>query len=166
MEIRPITGSPSAADVAADLRTLADLVETDSDGFMAAMIASLVCGFGSTIWPAHVVGNEHEDQRVEVFAEALRRLKPVATGPIKKDYTDTALTVTIPIGALALKLRDLRESMCERVVTGVQTITEEIPDPEYIAAAPKISRTREVEIVEWKCAPVLAAGQSPAEVDA
>ncbi|MBF6298274.1 hypothetical protein IU459_12050 [Nocardia amamiensis] len=165
MEIRPITGSPAAADVAADLRALADLVENDGDGFVAAMIAQLISGWSSTIWPAHVVGSDHEDQRAEVFAEALRRLKPIASGPMKKDYNDTALTVTIPIGALSLKVRDMRESVCERVVTGVETVSEEIPDPDYIAAAPKITQTREVEVVEWRCAPVLAAGQG-AEVKA
>uniref|UniRef100_UPI002453D605 hypothetical protein n=1 Tax=Nocardia abscessus TaxID=120957 RepID=UPI002453D605 len=165
MEIRPITGSPAAADVAADLRALADLVENDGDGFAAALVARLINS--SDAWPAHTASHKDEYQRAEIMAETIRRFKPIATSPIRKQYRDGGdgyLDVTVPLRALSLEFTDLRASVCERVVTKVETITEEIPDPDYIAAAPTRTVTREVETVEWKCAPVLAAGQS-AEVN-
>lgn len=156
MEITPIPGSPTPADVAADLRALADLVENDGDGFVAAVVAKL---FGVTVWPAHVASHEDRDNRVEIMAETIRRFKPIATGPIQKRYRelgDGYLDVTVPMRALSIKLTDLRAEVCERVVTGVETVTEEVPDPDYIAAAPKVTVTRDIEKVEWKCGPVLA----------
>lgn len=153
MEIRPITGSKPAADVAADLRALAGIAENDP--YVAAMIAKY---FDSAIWPSHVVGYEHDEQPKEVMAEAIRRLKPIAADPVRKVYADHGegyLNVFVPLKALTLKLTEVRAQVCERVVTGVETVTEEVPDPEYIAAAPTVTRTREVETVEWKCAPLL-----------
>lgn len=158
MDIRPITGSKPAAEVAADLRALADVAEHDA--FVAAMICRL---FDVAIWPNHAAGHEHDDQRKEVMGEAIRRLKPIASGPVRKAYVDHGegyLNVFIPLTALTIELTDIRAQVCERVVTGVETVTEEIPDPDYIAAAPTITQTREVETVEWKCAPLLA---EPAE---
>lgn len=154
MNIRPITGSKPADDVVADLRALADLAENDP--FVAAMIARY---FDKAIWPNHVVGYEHDSQPKEVMAEAIRRLKPIAAEPVRKVYADHGegyLKVFVPLKALTLELTEVRAQVCERVVTGVETVTEEIPDPEYLAAAPKITRTREVETVEWKCVPLLA----------
>ncbi len=154
MDIRPITGSKPAADVAADLRALAGLAENDP--FVAAMIARY---FDAAVWPNHVVGHEHKEQRKEVMAEAIRRLKPVATGTISKNYAEHGegyLKVTVPLKALTIELTEIRAQVCERVVTGVETVTEEIPDPDYIAAAPRVTQTREVETVEWRCVPLLA----------
>lgn len=159
MNITPITGSPAAADVAADLRALADLVENDGDGFIAAVLTRMITG--SSAWPAHAASYENESQRAEIMAEAIRRFKTVTTSPIRKHYRDGGdgyIDVTVSLRALSFELTDLRASVCERVVTKVETVTEEIPDPEYIAAAPKITQTREVETVEWKCTPILAAG--------
>ena len=42
-------------------------------------------------------------------------------------------------------------------MTGVETVTEEVPDPDALAAVPTIIQTREVETVEWKCEPLMAA---------
>nr|WTA71297.1 hypothetical protein OHB51_35475 [Micromonospora sp. NBC_00855] len=160
MEIRPITGSKPAADVAADLRDLADLAEHDP--FIATVIADIICD-GST-FPAHAVGHEHEHQRREVMAEAVRRLKPVATGPVAKEYSQHGLFYAkVPLRAIILKLVDLRESVCERVVTSVETVTEEVVDPDYVAPTPPmVTRTREAETVEWKCVPLLAAESAEA----
>lgn len=48
-----------------------------------------------------------------------------------------------------------REQVCERVVTGTREVVEEIPDPD----APKITRTRTEEIVEYHCGPLLGGGR-------
>lgn len=160
MEITPIPGSPAPADVAADLRALADLAENDA--FVAAIAAKL---FGETVWPAHVAAHEHRDDRAAIMAETIRRFKPIAAGPIQKRYADGGdgyLNVTVPMRTLSIELTDLRDEVCEKVVTGVETFTEEVPDPEYIAAAPKVVVTREVESVEWQCGSLMARASEKA----
>jgi hypothetical protein len=57
-----------------------------------------------------------------------------------------------------LALHAARENVCTRVVTGTMTVTE--PDPEALAAVPKI--TREVETYEWRCDPLLAPDEAAA----
>lgn len=156
MEIAPIPGSPAPAAVAADLRALADLVENDE--FVAAMLAQAISR--ASIWPNHATHHEHEDQGAQVMAEAIRRFKPVASTPIRKGYRDGGdgyFDAFVPLTALTIRLTDLREVVCERVVTGVETVTEVVPDPEYIAAAPRVTVTREVESVEWQCGSLMAS---------
>lgn len=51
-----------------------------------------------------------------------------------------------------------REEVCERVVVGSHEVTEEVPDPEALAAVPKVKRTKTVEQVKWVCSPLLANG--------
>lgn len=60
-------------------------------------------------------------------------------------------------GGVTLVAQAQREEVCERVVVGSREVTEEIPDPEHVAAAPLVKQTRTEEIIEWRCAPVLAA---------
>lgn len=151
--IKLITGSPDPALVAQDLRAIADLVERDQ--FLAAIVAQY---FKQAVWPAHSVHYEDRDERA-TMAEAIRRFKPIATGPIGKDYRDSGagyFDATIPLNALRIKLTDLREQVCTRVVTGVETVIEEVPDPEYLAKAPTIKQTRDVETFEWKCESLMA----------
>ena len=49
-----------------------------------------------------------------------------------------------------------REAICERIVVGNHEVTEELPDAEALAAVPKVTVTRTVEDVEWRCVPLLA----------
>lgn len=158
MKLTSITGSPAAADVAADLRALADLVENDGDGFLAAVLADMFTR--NSIWPAFALSYNHEEQRDAVMAETIRRFKAITTVPMRKEYRDGGegyLDVFVQLRGLTLKLVELRAEVCERVVTGTTTVTEEVPDPDYIAAAPTTTVTREVEQVEWKCTPILSA---------
>lgn len=156
MEITPGHRTPAPADLAADLRALADLIDNDSDGFTTAILHRIL---NRDVFPSHVVAPVHDNQNREVMAEAIRRFKTVATGPIKKkyhDYGDGYFEAVIPLRAISVTLTDQRDQVCERIVTGTTTVTETVPDPEYIAAAPKVTVSREVETVEWKCGPVLS----------
>lgn len=49
-----------------------------------------------------------------------------------------------------------REEICEKVVTGTHEVTEEVPDPEALAAVPTVMVIKTVEDVEWRCLPILA----------
>lgn len=53
------------------------------------------------------------------------------------------------VTALALAQRG---EVCERVVTGTETVTRTVPDP----TAPLVEVTETVEHVEWVCRPLLA----------
>jgi len=44
-----------------------------------------------------------------------------------------------------------REKVCERVVVGTEERVIEGPDPEAVAALPKIKRVETVELTEWRC---------------
>lgn len=64
-------------------------------------------------------------------------------------------------GALrGLKLQVLcsRDEVCEKRVLRTETVTETVPDPEYVAAAPLVERETEREVVEWICTPSILAG--------
>ncbi|MFI7527537.1 hypothetical protein [Nocardia salmonicida] len=157
MEIRPITGSKPAADVAADLRELAELVE--GDPFVGAVVERIFTT--NLVFPAHAVGAEHEGQEPAVLAEAIRAFKSITVHGVQKDYRGEFIHVTVPLRALPIRMIDLRSRVCERVVTGVETVTEEVVDPDYVAPTPPtVTVTREVETVEWKCAPLLAEPSS------
>lgn len=48
-----------------------------------------------------------------------------------------------------------RAEVCERVVTGTREVTREVPDPDALAAVPKVTVTEVVEDVDWVCGPLL-----------
>ncbi len=157
--INPIPGKDPAA-VAADLRAIADVVE--GNPHLATVIANL---FHSALWPLHAVayGDPMREDPRAVMAATIRALKPIASGPIEKQYRDDFFDAIVPLQAVKLRLTDERSKVCTRVVTGVETVTEEVPDPEALAAVPTITRTREVETVEWQCEPLMAAAGTNAD---
>jgi hypothetical protein len=61
---------------------------------------------------------------------------------------------------LAVFAQAARAEVCERVVTGTREVTVELPDPEAMAAVPKVTVTKTVEDVEWVCGPLLAGASS------
>lgn len=152
--IKPNAYAPDPAAIAADLRAIADVVENNP--YLAALIAQ---AFGSSVFPLYAAAEEQRSNLRELMAETVRQLQPLATKPIEKRYGDKWFYAAVPMRAIKLELAEERDQVCTRVVTGVETVTEEIPDPEYIAAAPKITQTREVETVEWRCEPLMARAE-------
>lgn len=59
----------------------------------------------------------------------------------------------------AFKVRVLadRDKVCERVVVSTERVTKTVKDPAALAAVPEIEVTEEVEVVEYRCRPLLAA---------
>ncbi len=150
--IKPNAYAPDPAAVAADLRAIADMVEDNP--YLAALIAQ---AFGSSVFPVYAAAAEQRDNLRELLAETVRQLQPLATKPIEKRYGDKWFYAAVPMRAIKLELAEERDKVCTRVVTGVETVTEEVPDPDALAAVPTIIQTREVETVEWKCEPLMAA---------
>jgi len=73
------------------------------------------------------------------------------------DITGDGFEVYREFAGIKLVAHASRSEVCERVVTGTREVTREIPDPEALAAVPKVSVTEVVEDVEWVCAPLLKA---------
>lgn len=153
--IKPTPYAPDPAAVAADLRALADAAEDNP--FLATLIAQ---AFAGSMFPLYAAAEEQRGDLRELMASVIHQLQPLASGPIKKRYTDKWFYATVPMRAIELQLTEARDEVCTRIVTGVETVTEEIPDPAALAAVPTVSVTREVETVEWRCEPLMAAAVS------
>ena len=86
------------------------------------------------------------------------------TGPVKKEYEDRDdYGFSIKGHILGVKVEVTirsRSTVCERIVLGTREVTEEIPDPEALAAVPTITVTKTVEDIRWECVPLLAEKSS------
>ncbi|GGM64317.1 hypothetical protein GCM10012275_38600 [Longimycelium tulufanense] len=135
-----------AQQQAAGLRALADLIEDNP-----ALAERLRYSLERIISPLFSGENDHK-ALLAAFARAGKR----HGAQITKDSDGKYFGVNLTWGPVTLYVYAERERVCERVVVGTETVTEEVPDPEVVAAAPTVTRTRTVEQVEWRCTPLLA----------
>jgi hypothetical protein len=77
----------------------------------------------------------------------------------KNDSIPNTFSLTGSLAGLHFSLTANRNDVCERVVTGTREVEVTEPDPDAVAALPKVTRTEVVEEVEWRCTPLLAAGE-------
>jgi hypothetical protein len=116
------------------LREAADFLEAHGHNFHV----------GQTTLYIHPQANPKED--AALFAKL--------AGYVEKSFTGRSDDVFVLrrefSGGVDIKLLTNRANVCERVVVGMKTLAAH--DGYTIAAQPE----REVEIVEWKCAPILA----------
>ena len=76
-------------------------------------------------------------------------------GTAEKSSDETWFNVSRKFGQHVLEVYTARDSVCERVVTKTETVTEMVPDPDYVATAPMVEVERTIEEVEWVCPPSL-----------
>ena len=82
--------------------------------------------------------------------EQLATIAKALPGKVEKDYSvDSVLRLLGRFDGLHVVAYAGRDRVCERVVTGIETVT--VP-----AVEAKPETTEEREIVEWRCAPLLA----------
>lgn len=131
------------------LRALADLLAENPDlydliGFRYSAIGQRgrVSVYAST------------DARAGIAAFVRVALRAGATAD--KLLTDKWGGVVAHFAGLNVEVYADREEVCERVVTGTREVTEQVPDPEALAAVPTVEVTKTVEDVEWRCVPLLA----------
>lgn len=122
------------------LRALADMIEDNPE---VARFASV-----DGLYAFHVT--TAADQAILARA-ALR-----SGAKVDKDVWEKQHNLILRWGVVGAYVLASREDVCERVVTGVETVTEVVPDPEVLATVPKVEVTREVEKYEWVCKPLLA----------
>lgn len=76
---------------------------------------------------------------------------------VEKKIDDELYTLKVSWGSFTAHALAMRNDVCERVVTGTETVTKTVPDPAALAAVPTVEVVEEVEHVEWVCRPLLAA---------
>ncbi|MGW1682472.1 hypothetical protein [Saccharopolyspora sp. NPDC002376] len=130
-----------AQQQAAGLRALADMIEANPE-IPATYLDEF---FGINVW--------NPKSAEEMAAIARAALKHGAK--VEKDIGETLYNLTISWGPFKAKALGNRGAVCERVVTGTETVTRKVPDPSVVV--PMVEVTEEVETFEWRCAPLLAA---------
>lgn len=142
---------PTAADVI-EVRTLAENLRQMADliGDTPALAAAVRYSFDHI----NCYVQPEDDPRAALAAAARAGLKHGAH--VAKDM-GTYAGVRLQFGEVGVHIYAHRDQVCERIVTGTTEVTKEVPDPEALAAVPKVTVTETVEQVEWKCTPLLAA---------
>lgn len=149
----PVTSDPhpdqkAADEQAAGLRALADMIEANPD-----LVATKFYLSGLHVWHA---------TDADTMAKLVRA--GLAHGAkIDKAYSGDSFNLKLSWGPVVAMALGYRNQVCERVVTGVETVTKTVPDPEALAAVPQVEVTEQVETVTWVCKPLLAA-EEPAAV--
>lgn len=132
-----------ATALAADFRRLADFIEANPE------LADTYLGYAMQGFNLPV---QTRDRVV-----GLARMGMRAGFAVTKHQNDNFAGVDITVGdSISLHVYARRDEVCERIVTGTREVTEEVPDPEALAAVPKVTVTRVEEDVEWRCLPLLA----------
>lgn len=94
------------------------------------------------------------DDNKAAMAAAVRALP----GPLEKGTTgDGYFDLRGSIDGFHYELTAYRSEVCERVATGIETVTRTIVDPRA-PAPPMIEVVEEVETFEWRCGSILAGG--------
>jgi hypothetical protein len=124
----------------AGLRQFADLLERDQTIPLPDNRDVAWFYFGSRI--------EHDAQKAAAVNLA-RRLPGVQ----KKVVTGDLFRLAGTIAGLKTEIIVDRPAVCERVVTGTETVTRQVPDPSV--HVPTVEVTEVVEQVEWVCSPLL-----------
>lgn len=89
---------------------------------------------------------------VRAFPGRLDKNDPNSGG----DYDSTYFKLTGRLHGLLVDFTSYRKAVCERVVVGTTTVEVEEPDPDAVAALPRVKRTEVVEEVRWDCHSLLA----------
>lgn len=141
------------AAYAANLRTVAALIEANPQLPLPAVFAY---GTGNIDVSWQILHNKDDDQAQRDTARAI--LAAVGGKWDKKPWDDADVNrfdFTQKRDGMRLEIYARRDAICERVVTGTETVTREVPDPDALAAVPTTTVTDVVETVEWRCEPIL-----------
>ena len=131
----------------AGLRALADLLDNNPDVRLPDRMSR---DFSWGVHGTHVP----EGKAVPAALAALART--IIPGVRTKRADDAYYRVTGKLLGLNLEVWGIRDQVCNKVVTGTETVTREIPDPDALAAVPTTTVTETIDTVEWICAPLLA----------
>jgi hypothetical protein len=137
-----------AQQAAASLRILAEMIETCTD-----IAEDISYPFNYLNVP--VSGNDDPKGTLASFIRAGKS----HGAKVAKEYSEKYSGVDLIWPGVCLHVYAERDQVCERVVTGTETVTRTVPDPAALAEVPEIEVTETVETVEWVCKPLLAADE-------
>ena len=140
-----------AREMADGLRTLADMIAAYPE--LLPQLRYTLGTSGYMTFPMMPGSDQAAD--LATIARAALRLG----GTVKKEVRGDAFDLIIRLGPVGAKFIACRDEVCERVVTGTREVTEEVPDPDALAAVPKVAVTKTVEDVEWICRPLLGGAE-------
>lgn len=146
-----MTGSTSTTNSTADkLRIVSDLLDAHPD-----LPTPCVFAYGSgTVEVTWQLMNNAEHKNAQ--KDGARAIIAALGGKWSKNPWDDRFDFARNLGDdIKLQIFTHRDQLCERVVTGTETVT--VP---AVEAMPERTETR--EIVEWRCQPLLADEQVPA----
>ena len=131
------------AQLLSGLRDLCAFIEANDDfEFVTGQQPQVAMDFST--WYLHSLNNNQQRERISDLAKRM--------GKAEKVYRDSFFSMTHNFGPyVQLKANSERHIVCERVVTGTKIV------PAHEAYTLPAQPEQVVEIVEWKCAPILAA---------
>lgn len=137
-----------AQNLAAGLRNLAQFIETNPE---------LAYGFEPTLAQSGI--NVHLHYQGDAVADLAEYAQAAARygAKVTKDISDRMHNLYLDFAGVKAHVLADREEVCERIVTGVETVTKTVPDPEKLAAVPLVEVTEEIEQINWVCRPLLAS---------
>jgi hypothetical protein len=134
------------SEYTAGLRALADIIDGDPD------------------LPLPYVGNSIESS---IFAHSREELAAWARAiggrldkTVDEDSDSFGFELHGSIRGYRVVLYGDRNEVCTRRVVATREVTEEVPDPDALAAVPTITVTKTIEDVAWDCHPMLAESVS------
>lgn len=159
-EAEPEPVDPARAAYTQGLREIADWLDAHPEVKLPHIGAHIPgCELPSLpIWirAPYKWDDDQRDARARL-AEIARAMGRANKGP---GLVDGTFIVWRQFAGLAVFAQTERDEVCEKVVTGVREETVEVPDPEALAAVPKVTVTRTVEDFGWICSPLLAEAKS------
>lgn len=142
----PAASTDHRAEVLRGVRLLADLLENDPS---IPLPANFSGHSGLTIQLLH---------SGERSAAEMGRIRAAIGGQFVKStygHEGEYFELAGHLAGLKVNVVTWRDQVCKRVVTGTRTVTEDVPDPEALAAVPVTQVEKTIEDYEWVCAPVL-----------
>lgn len=143
------TNPDPRAEYIAGMRMLADLLEANPH-------LALPFEGNTSEGMVFVTRGEGQRERLAQWAKALPGEKTKTGDGTDGEY----FALHARLRGYRLKVIANRDEVCEKVVLGHDVITETVPDPDYMAAAPMVERETVKEIVEWRCNSILAGASS------
>ncbi|MBA2952157.1 hypothetical protein GON03_19255 [Nocardioides sp. MAH-18] len=139
------TSRNTAAATADRLKVVADLLAAHPDLPAPCVFAYSGSGHVEVTWQLMNTDGHKDNQR-----DAARTIIAALGGKWTKNPWDDRFDFARPLdGGITLQIFAHRDQLCERIVTGSETVT--IP---AVEAQPE--RTEQREVVEWRCHPLLA----------
>jgi len=135
------------------LHQIADFLAEHPEVPLPYLGNSVTLGINTPSLPIYLVAKDGTQRdAIATIARAMGKAEKLTDGdPGARFY------VWRKFAGIALVASADRDEVCERVVTGTREVTREVPDPEALAAVPKVTVTEIVEDVTWECGPLLKA---------